>query len=132
MKHYLRKPLVALLLALLLALPLAAQVIRSGTTSSGGFVQQKLISSSPIVLFSLQGYHQGGSARYIQIHQVASLSGGEVPTHSHKIPATDNFYLIIPVSGMPLTKCLIAVSTTADTYTAGAADVIFSTTANGL
>jgi len=107
-------------------------MLRSATTKSGGFVQQKLIASVPCVLLSLQGYHQGAAARFIQIHEAASLTGGEVPTHSHKIPATDNFYLTIAVSGMPLNKCLIAISTTADTYTAGAADAIFSVTSAGL
>lgn len=52
-----------------------------------------------------------------------------LPLHTFLMPATDNYSVIVPVTGINFTAgLLVAVSTTGPLYTAGAKDVTFSGT----
>ena len=88
--------------------------------NSSGYVQSLLLSRVAGRLISLFGYYSGAATAWIQLHEANSTTGlaGAVPFHTFAIGATDNYSVIVPVSGIPFSRALIAVvSTTEDTYT---------------
>lgn len=104
--------------------------IRSGSFKSGGYVQSLAVSTRPCSVISVQGYHKGGSNQFLQLHQVGTVGALATGTifHVFAIGLTNNFNVNIPVTGLPMDALTIALSSTADTYTAGAADIIFTGT----
>jgi|ERR1043165_4030349 hypothetical protein len=91
---------------------------------SGGYIDKMTLQSGAGILFSLFGYNSG-SAQWIHIHDAASQpANGTVPMHTFKIGATDNYSVIIPLTGINFSKgCQVCVSTTGPTTTIGAKEV---------
>lgn len=87
-----------------------------------------VIKSSEGILISLVGHNDNAAARYIQVHNAASLpANGAVPTYVIFVPADSNFSLDIPLSGAPFTNgIVVANSTTLATLTLGSADSWFT------
>lgn len=90
--------------------------VNGGGTSA--YVANMSVASSYIVLLSVFGFHKGAQA-WLQIHESAGApNAGTVPVHTFAVFQNDNYGMIIPVTGLPLSKCFIGLSSTADTYTA--------------
>lgn len=97
--------------------------------SSGAYAASMVIRGGPGVLLSLFGYNSG-PAQFIQIHDAAAPPGnGAAPLHIAAIAAADNFFVIIPNTGLPCGVGIVACnSTTGPTKTIGAADCWFTST----
>jgi len=100
------------------------------TASSQGYIQKLcLCSGGSFRLKSIMGYHKGAAQAYLQIHQASTEPADQaVPWHVQALFAEDNFFISLPPDGLDLGNAFIVVSTTAATYTAGAADIICTVT----
>ena len=98
------------------------------TKNSAAYVASYVIKTGPGVLFMLSGYNSKASAQFIQLHDAISLpANGAAPVMTFTVPATSNFSVAIPVSGMPfVTGIVVANSSTGPTLTVGSADVYFT------
>jgi len=97
---------------------------KDATGNSNGKIDSYVIKSGTQVLLSLFGYN-AGAAQYIHLHDAAAQpANGTVPMHAFAIAATDNYSVIVPMTGINFSKGIVAcVSTTANTTTLGAKDV---------
>lgn len=88
-----------------------------------------VVKKGPGVLLSLFGYNNGPQ-QWVQIHDAAALPADTaVPFHTAIIAAGDNFFITIPLTGLPLgVGIVVCNSTTAQTKTIGAANCWFTTT----
>ena len=91
---------------------------------AGGKIDKMVIHGGPAILLSLYGYN-AGAAQWIHLHDAAAQPGnGAVPLHTFKIGATDNYSIIVQISGINFSTGIVAcVSTTDVTTTLGAKDV---------
>jgi hypothetical protein len=85
----------------------------------------RLVKSAPGKLLYVVGYNSKVSAQWIQIHNAASApANGSVPVLTQTVPASSNFAIPLPDTGLDLdVGIVVANSTTATTLTAGSTDI---------
>lgn len=95
-------------------------------------IDKAIVTKGPGVLLSLFGYNNG-AAQFVHIFNAAAYPAANAePLHTFAIDASNNFSVIVPVSGIGFDVGLIvALSTTDAVYTAGASkDLSFCGTLN--
>ena len=97
----------------------AAQRAYRFDSASSGPVDRKIILTGRGTLVSLQG-HNPGAECFVQLFDHAGApASGAVPVAVVTVPAGEEFFIDVPVTGIPFTAGIVAmVSTTAATYTA--------------
>lgn len=110
-----------------------SKAVTSNDGAGSAYVKEMLISASYVVLLSVFGYSKAAATTWLQIHATAATpTANRVPEHTFAMGAADNFSMIIPVTGLPLDKCFLAVSSTVDKFTAvGTNDVTICATVQG-
>lgn len=95
--------------------------------NSVAYADDLVVKATPGILISVFGYNSGPS-QFIQLHDATSLPADTaVPKAVFSVPATSNFSLDIPITGMPFaTGIVVANSTTGPTLTSGADDCYFT------
>lgn len=115
--------------------PIQVTTTTAGLSAAIYYVGMSNLSVSVFYLYdtkahAISGAPTGGATG------LQNLTGGSstatlnlVPFHTLAIAAADNYWAIVPSTGISLgSGCLLAVSTTAVTYTAGAKDVTIMVT----
>jgi len=93
--------------------------VTSNDGAGSAYVKEMLVSPSYVVLLSVFGYNKAAVTTWLQIHAAsATPSANRVPEHTFALGTEDNFSMIIPLTGLSLDKCFLAVSSTADKFTA--------------
>ena len=100
----------------------AAQRATRFDCSVSGLVKSKQVTAGPASLISLQGYNKAIAGRYIQVFDVTfQPADGSIPVAVVKAPASSNFFLEVPVTGLPFHNGIrVCVSTTEETLTLSA------------
>jgi hypothetical protein len=103
-------------------LPLSATWARSTALE-----HSRVLKAGAGNLLALYGYNSSASAQFIQLHNATSVpSDTAVPFISWKVAAGDNFYIYLPVGGLPFdTGITVCNSSTAPTKSIGSADCLF-------
>jgi hypothetical protein len=88
----------------------------------------RVIKASAGTLISLVGYNARASAQFIQLFNSATVPADTaVPIYTFMVPASANFSLDVPVSGIPFTTGIaVSNSSTQATKTIGSADCWFT------
>lgn len=104
------------------AIGAAAGAVR---VSSTALEASHILKASAGTLISIIGYSAKASAQFIQIHDSATLpADAAVPVVTFTVPATGNFSLDVPITGMPFTTGIVVCnSSTSSTKTIGSADI---------
>lgn len=94
---------------------------------SVAYQSSRVIKALGGTLVSLVGYNSG-SAQFIQLHDAASLpADAAVPVYTFTVPATSNFSIDVPITGIPFGTGIVACnSSTGPTKTIGSADCWFT------
>jgi hypothetical protein len=103
-------------------------IYRTRNATSTAYEASRVVSNTgPVVVYSLDGYNSNAAARFIQLHDAASLpSDGAAPVLFISVPASSNFALSFGPNGRTFAKgCVICNSTTGPTKTIGTADFWF-------
>lgn len=86
-------------------------------------VASLVVSGGPCRLVGVVGHNNHASADlYIQVHELDALGGDETPLFSVLAFKGLPYSFALP-NAVDLDKCIVAPSTTLDTYTAGGANV---------
>jgi hypothetical protein len=103
--------------------------LNDGSAPTNGKLDSMLVMGAPGKLYSLFGYN-AGAQQWIHIFDAKTQpANGAVPMHSLKVAVTDNWYVIVPASGINFsTGLVVCVSTTDTTLTLGAKDSTFLVT----
>ena len=100
----------------------------TSTVASTAYATSLVAKASAGTLIAVFGYNSKASAQFIQIYNTTSLpADAAVPIATFTVPATSNFSLAIPISGLPMTTGItIGNSSTGPTKTVGSADCWFT------
>lgn len=103
-------------------LPQGAEWVRSTAAEAS-----RVLKAGKGVLLALYGHSTAASAQYIQLHNTTSVPADTaVPYVSWKVAAGDNFYIYVPVGGIPFdTGISVCNSSTVATKNIGSADCVF-------
>lgn len=103
-------------------LPQGAEWVRSTAAEAS-----RVLKAGPGVLLALFGYSAKASNQFIQLHNSTAVPADTaVPYVSWKAAAGDNFFIYIPVGGIPFdTGISVCNSSTVATKTIGSADCQF-------
>lgn len=95
---------------------------------SAAYEASRVLKASAGTLISLVGYNSRTSAQFIQLFNSATVPADTaVPDYTFTVPASSNFSLDVPISGIPFTTGIaVANSSTGPTKTVGSADCYFS------
>jgi hypothetical protein len=95
---------------------------------SSAYEASRVIKATPGTLISLVGYNSKASAQFIQVYNTTSVPADTaVPVYTFTVPATSNFSLDVPITGIPFTTGIcVANSSTGATKTVGSADCWFT------
>ncbi len=108
--------------------------VQRGANASASLVSSTAYEASHVLkngagtLMSLVGYNSKGSAQFIQLYNSTTVpSDTAVPVYTFTVPATSNFSLDVPGTGIPFTTGIaVANSSTGPTKTVGSSDCYFS------
>lgn len=97
-------------------------------STTGAVEASRVIKASAGTLMSLVGYNAKTSAQFIQIFNSTTVpANGTVPIYVFTVPASSNFSIDVPVTGMPFTTGIaVSNSSTLATKTIGSADCFFT------
>lgn len=110
------------------SIPAVGAAAAASVVASVAYATSLVIKASAGTLISLVGYNSKVTAQFVQLHNAASLpADAAVPVYTFTVPATTNFSLDVPITGMPFTTGIVACnSSTGPTKTIGAADCWFT------
>lgn len=96
--------------------------------NSTAYAASLIVSANTSILLFISGYNSLASAQFIQLHDSATVpANGAAPIAVITVPASSNFTIAIPTSGMLFKKgIVVANSTTGPTLTIGALNCYFT------
>ena len=99
------------------------------TPNSAAYEASRILKAGPGTLLSLLVYNSKVSAQFIQLHNSLTVPADTaVPIATFTVPASSNFSLLIPLSGIPFsTGIVVCSSSTGPTKTLGVASDCFFT-----
>jgi hypothetical protein len=97
--------------------------------NSAGLANKLQILTAGGKVMSILGYNSKASAQWIQVFDSATTpAGANVPLFCLNVPANSQFSIDWWAGRPFVSGCIVVNSTTAATYTAGAADCFFDAT----
>lgn len=104
-----------------------AEIADAGVVSSSAYESHHILDAVPGTLISVTGYNSGAS-QFIQLFDSKTVpANGTAPLLVFTIPATSNFSLDIPITGLPYSNGMVVCnSSTAPTKTEGSANCYFT------
>jgi hypothetical protein len=100
----------------------------SSRANSAALEASRLVKATAGRLISLIGYNSKASAQFVQVHDATSVPADTaIPAVIFTVPASSNFSLDVPVTGMNFTNGIaVSNSSTGPTKTIGSADCWFT------